>query len=192
MNTLLHFLLLCQSWRSLRSVGLSFGGRILGLIKVLITVGWERWRHQRGPFLVLPRAPNLKPTIGADTPLPISSSLTFRDFVPFSTAVKNRVREGPVNDVVSHWRLSNNWKLIQSTNKNLSKFVSEGGDMASSASFCATALNGDFWTFSGIFGKVWKCVKWIISVYFVIKSDSIFNTLWRFDFMLHHCRFSDL
>jgi len=49
MNTLLRFLLLCQSCRSLRSVGLSFGGRILGLIKVLITVGWEWWRHQRGP-----------------------------------------------------------------------------------------------------------------------------------------------
>jgi len=39
MNTLSHFFLLCQSCRSLRSVGLPFGGRILGLIKVLITVG---------------------------------------------------------------------------------------------------------------------------------------------------------
>jgi len=40
MNTLLHFLLLCQSCRSLRNIGLSFGGRILGLIKALITSGW--------------------------------------------------------------------------------------------------------------------------------------------------------
>jgi len=51
-----------------------------------------------------------------------------------NTAVKNGVREGPVNDVVSHWRLSNNWKSIQSTNKYLSKFVSRGA-MASSVSF---------------------------------------------------------
>ena len=47
MNTLLHFLLLCQSCHCLRSV--SFGGRILGLIKVLITVGWVWWRYHRGP-----------------------------------------------------------------------------------------------------------------------------------------------
>jgi len=61
MNTLLHFLLLCQSCRSLRSV--SFGGRILDLIKVLITVGWEWWRHQRGPlFSLASGTPNLKPT----------------------------------------------------------------------------------------------------------------------------------
>ena len=53
-----------QSCRSLRSVGLSFGGRILGLIKVLITVGWKWWRHQRGPLFSLASAPpNLKPTI---------------------------------------------------------------------------------------------------------------------------------
>ena len=45
MNTILHFLLLCQSCRSLKNVGLSFGGHILGLIKVVITVGWVRWRH---------------------------------------------------------------------------------------------------------------------------------------------------
>jgi len=37
MNTLLHFLLLCQSCHCLRTV--FFGGRILGLTKVLITVG---------------------------------------------------------------------------------------------------------------------------------------------------------
>ena len=57
MNMLLHFLLLCQSCRSLRTVGLSFGGRILGLIKVLITVGWEWWRHQRGPLFSLASGP---------------------------------------------------------------------------------------------------------------------------------------
>ena len=33
MNTILHFFLQCQSCRSLRNVGLSFGGHILGLIK---------------------------------------------------------------------------------------------------------------------------------------------------------------
>ena len=32
--------------------------------KVIITVGWVWWRHQRAPFLVLPRAPNPKPTTG--------------------------------------------------------------------------------------------------------------------------------
>jgi len=36
MNTVLHFLLLCQSCHCFRTA--SFGGRILGLIKVLITV----------------------------------------------------------------------------------------------------------------------------------------------------------
>ena len=50
-----------------------------------------------------------------------------------SSAAKNFVREGLVNDVVSHWRLSNSWKLMQNTSKNLSKFVSKGA-MASSAS----------------------------------------------------------
>jgi len=40
----------------------------------------------------------------------------------------------PVNDAVGHWRLSNSWKSIQNTSKNLSKFVS-AGVMASSASF---------------------------------------------------------
>ena len=64
MNTLLHFLLqLCQSCHCLRSV--SFGGRILGLIKVLITVGWVWWRHQRAPLFSLASGPpNLKPTTG--------------------------------------------------------------------------------------------------------------------------------
>jgi len=49
MNTLLHFLLLLfQLCRSLRNIPL--GGRIVGKSKVIITVGWVRWRHQRGPF----------------------------------------------------------------------------------------------------------------------------------------------
>ena len=62
MNTLLHFLLLlCQSCHCLRSV--SFCGRILGLIKVLITVGWVWWRHQKSPlFSLASGSPNLKPT----------------------------------------------------------------------------------------------------------------------------------
>jgi len=66
MNTLLHFLLLlCQSCHCLRSV--SFGGRILGLIKVLITVGWVWWRHQRGPLFGLASGPpNLKLTTAPD------------------------------------------------------------------------------------------------------------------------------
>jgi len=33
MDTLLHFLVLCQSCRSLRNVGLPISGRILGLVK---------------------------------------------------------------------------------------------------------------------------------------------------------------
>jgi len=44
-----------------------------------------------------------------------------------SSAAKNFVREGTVNHVVSHWRLSNSWNLILSPTKNLSKFVSVGG-----------------------------------------------------------------
>ena len=41
-----------------------------------------------------------------------------------SSAAKNFVPERAVIDVVSHWRLCNNWKVIQNTSKNLSKFVS--------------------------------------------------------------------
>ena len=67
MNTLLHFLLLlCQSCHCLRSV--PFGGRILGLIKLLITVGWAWWRHQRGSIFSLASSPpNLKPTTGCNS-----------------------------------------------------------------------------------------------------------------------------
>jgi len=64
--------------------------------------------------------------------------------LPSSSAVNNFVRDGPVNDVVSHWRrlesdchfrlFSNSWKLIQSTSKDLSNFVLVE-DMASSVSF---------------------------------------------------------
>jgi len=83
MNTILHFLLLCQSCRSLRSVGLSFGGRILRLIKVLITVGWEWWRHKRGPFFVLPRVtPTLNP------PLDTMSMHVHKTLCPFYTITK--------------------------------------------------------------------------------------------------------
>ena len=69
MNALLHFLLLlCQSCHCLRSV--SFGGRILGLIKVLITVGWVWWRHQRGLlFSFASGPPNLKPTTDQSEPV---------------------------------------------------------------------------------------------------------------------------
>jgi len=67
MNTLLHFLLLCQSCHCLRSV--SFGGRIFGLTKVLITVGWVWWRHQRGPhFSLASGPPNFKPTTACTPP----------------------------------------------------------------------------------------------------------------------------
>ena len=41
-----------------------------------------------------------------------------------SSEGKNFAREGPVSDVVSHWRLSNSRKLIQTTIKNLINFVS--------------------------------------------------------------------
>jgi len=55
MKAFLHFLLLCQSCRSLRYV--SFGGRILGLIKSAYH-GWlSMMTSSEGPFLVLPRAP---------------------------------------------------------------------------------------------------------------------------------------
>ena len=40
---------------SLRNISLD--GRILGKSKVIIMAGWVWWRHQRAPFLVLPRAP---------------------------------------------------------------------------------------------------------------------------------------
>ena len=67
MNALLHFLLLlCQSCHCLRSV--SFGGRILDLIKVPITVGWVWWRHKRGPLFSLASSP---PTL--NTPLLIAN-----------------------------------------------------------------------------------------------------------------------
>jgi len=56
MNTLLHFLLLlCQSCRSLRTV--SFGGRILGVIKCAYH-GWVWWLH---PFKSCLGPPILNP-----------------------------------------------------------------------------------------------------------------------------------
>jgi len=61
-----------------------------------------------------------------------------------SSGVNNFVRDGPVNDVVSHWgclesnclfRLfSNRWKLIRSTSKDLNNFVL-GEPKVSSVSF---------------------------------------------------------
>jgi len=56
MNTPLHFLLLCQLCRSLRNV--SYGGRVLGLIKSAYH-GWlSMMTSSEGPpFLVLPRPP---------------------------------------------------------------------------------------------------------------------------------------
>jgi len=41
----------------------------------------------------------------------------------FSSAAKNFVREGPVNDIVSRWRISNSWKLTWSASRNPSMFV---------------------------------------------------------------------
>jgi len=46
-----------------------------------------------------------------------------------SSAANNFVREGPANDVVSHCCFPNSRKLMQSTSKNLSKFVSGGHDL---------------------------------------------------------------
>jgi len=57
-NTLLQFLLLlCQSCRSFRNARLSFGGRILALIKSPYH-GWlSVMTSSEGPFLVLPQVP---------------------------------------------------------------------------------------------------------------------------------------
>jgi len=64
MNTLLHFLLLLfQLCHSLRNISLGISGKS----KVIITVGWVWWRHQRAPFFSLASGPpTLKP------PLPTS------------------------------------------------------------------------------------------------------------------------
>jgi len=69
MNTLLHFLLLlCQSCHCLRSV--FFGGRILGKSKVITTVGWVWWRHQRPLFSLASAPPTLNsPLHRSDTKL---------------------------------------------------------------------------------------------------------------------------
>jgi len=61
MNTLLHFLLLFQFFRSLRNM--SLGDFILGKSHVIITVGWLWWRHQRAPlFSLASGSPNPLPT----------------------------------------------------------------------------------------------------------------------------------
>jgi len=57
MNNLLHFLLLCQSCRSFRNAGLSFGGRILGLIKSAYHGSLSMMTSSEAPFLVLLRVP---------------------------------------------------------------------------------------------------------------------------------------
>ena len=54
------------------------------------------------------------------------------------------------------------------------------------------SLDWNFWPILGIFGEVWKCVKWTISVYFANHIWSIFDIYhWHSDFMLHHHRFRD-
>jgi len=69
--------------------------------------------------------------------------------LPCSSAAKNFVREGPVNDVVSYWRrlesncsfrlISNSWKFIQSTSNILTSLF-RGGPWPLRAHFgCATA-----------------------------------------------------
>jgi len=62
MNILLHSLLLCQSCRGLRNV--TFGGRILGLIKSAYH-GWlSMMTSSDAPFLVLlPAPPTLNPPL---------------------------------------------------------------------------------------------------------------------------------
>jgi len=64
MNAPFHFLLLqCQSCRSLRNV--SYGGRVLGLIKSAYH-GWlSMMTSSKGPFFSLASGPpNLNPTTG--------------------------------------------------------------------------------------------------------------------------------
>ena len=66
MNTLLHFLLLLlQLCCSLRNI--SLGDRILVKLKVIITVGWVWWRHQRASLFSLASGP---PTL--NPPLPVA------------------------------------------------------------------------------------------------------------------------
>ena len=64
MNNLLHFLLLCQSCRSLRNAGLSFGGRILGLMKSAYH-GWlSMMTSSEGPlFSLVSGPPTLNPPL---------------------------------------------------------------------------------------------------------------------------------
>jgi len=61
----------------------------------------------------------------------------------------NFVREGPADDVISHWHclqsdcffrlFSNSWKFIQNTSKKLGKFVSGGAWPLRPHSGCAIA-----------------------------------------------------
>jgi len=86
--------------------------------------------------------------------------------LPGSSTVNNFLWEGAVGDVVSQWRrledyyyfrlFSNSWKLIESTSKNLSKFVS-GEDLTSSVSFCLRHcyLANDNLLFHSKFFKMW-------------------------------------
>ena len=55
------------------------------------------------------------------------------------------------------------------------------------------ALDWNFWPILGIFGEVWKCVKWTISIYFCKSYLDLFLTFyhWHSDFMLHHHIFRD-
>ena len=54
------------------------------------------------------------------------------------------------------------------------------------------SLDWNFWNFLRIFGKVWKCVKWIILVHFANHVWFYFLHLsWHSDFIVHHHRFRD-
>jgi len=77
MNTLLHFILLCQSCRSLRNVGLSFVGGILGLIKNAYH-GWlsMMMSSEEPLFNLASGPPNLKPTTDCRSGLFFQSEAT--------------------------------------------------------------------------------------------------------------------
>jgi len=64
MNTLLHFLLLCHSCHSLRNVGLSFRGRISGLIKSAYHGWMSMMTSLEGPlFSLASGTPTLNPPL---------------------------------------------------------------------------------------------------------------------------------
>jgi len=112
------------------------------------------------------------------------NELSFYSYL-FCSAAKNFVREGPVSDVVSRWRLFNSWKLTWSASKNPSMFVSRDGDDLSGFIIAAALHLLSSTVYCKMNDLSWQRINTSFSM--VIFSNFIcFLVLTLFDVGAHH------